>query len=196
MTAGRWQAQAEGALRVSEPTAADVAAVAPRLAAFYNEPHNKRLLANTVDLTAADVAEFHAQVRADGGRTLLLWRDDQLMGDADFRHVDPGAGTAEFAILIGDRGAQGQGLGTRFATMAHALAFAALPLARVYVSIVAGNEASLRLFHKLGYERDDSPAARAGADEASDVTLSVAPAAFRAACGNALAAISLAATER
>jgi len=191
---GRWQAQAEGALRVSEPSAADVAAVAPRLAAFYNEPHNKRLLANTVDLTTADVADFHAQVRAGGGRTLLLWRDDQLMGDADFRHVDPVAGTAEFAILIGDRAAQGQGLGTRFATMAHALAFAALPLARVYVSIVAGNGASLGLFQRLGYQRDDSAAARAGADDATDVTLSVTPAAFRTARGDALAAISLAVT--
>jgi len=178
---GRWGAKGYGALRVSEPSDDEVRVVAPRLAGFYNEPHNRRLLANTVQLTAADVAEFHAQVRAGGGRTLLLWRGDQLMGDADFRHVDLTAGSAEFAILIGDRAAQGQGLGTRFATMAHALAFAALPLGRVYVSIVAGNVGSLRLFEKLGYQPDDSPAARAGADDPSDVTLSVTEAAFRAA---------------
>jgi len=187
---GAWRQDSGGTLRVSEPSPTEVAAVAPRLAAFYNEPHNKRLLANTVDLTAADVADFHAQVQAAGGHTLLLWRDDQLMGDADFRHVDARAGTAEFAILVGERAAQGQGLGTRFATMAHALAFAALPLARVHVSIVAGNVASLRLFQKLGYQRDDGPAARAGADDPSDLTLSVTPAAFRAARGAALAGIS------
>jgi len=192
MTAGQgpWRAQGQGGLRVSEPSPPEIAAVAPLLAAFYNEPHNKRLLANTVDLTPADVAEFHAQVRAEGGRTLLLWRDDQLMGDADFRHVDGRAGTAEFAILVGERAAQGQGLGTRFATMAHALAFGALPLARVYVSIVAGNVASLRLFQKLGYQRDDGAAARAGADDASDLTLSVTPAAFRAARAAELSGIS------
>jgi len=186
---GMWRRDGERPLRVSEPRDEEVWAVAPRLANFYNEPNNRRLLANTVDLTAADVAEFHAQVRAGGGRTLLLWRGDELMGDADFRHVDLAAGSAEFAILIGDRATQGQGLGTRFATMAHALAFASLPLGRVYVSIVAGNVASLRLFEKLGYQPDDGPAARAGADDATDVTLSVTPEAFRAARAAELAGI-------
>lgn len=184
-----WRGEGEE-LRVGEPTADEVRAVAPRLAAFYNEPHNRRLLANTVELAANDVADFHAQVNAGGGRTLLLWRGDQLMGDADFRHVDPSAGTAEFAILIGERAAQGKGLGTRFATMAHALAFATMPLGRVYVSIVAGNVGSLRLFGKLGYRHDDSPAARAGVDDATDVTLSVTADAFRAARAADLANIS------
>lgn len=188
---GVWRRDGEPELQIREPSADEVMAAAPRLAAFYNEPHNKRLLANTVDLTARDVAAFHADVHAAGGRTLLLWRGGRLMGDADFRHVDPTAGAAEFAILIGERVAQGQGLGTRFATLAHELAFATLPLARVYVSIVAGNAASLRLFQKLGYQRDDSPAARAGADDPTDVTLSVTPAAFRAARHDDLAAIVL-----
>src|SRR3569832_2703826 len=146
-----WRRDGERPLRVSALCVVVVWAVAPRLVNFYNEPNNRRLLANTVDLTAADVAEFHAQVRAGGGRTLLLWRGDELMGDADFRHVDLAAGRAEFAILIGVRATQGLGLGSWFATMAHALAFASLPLGRVYVSIVAGNVASLRLFETLGY---------------------------------------------
>jgi RimJ/RimL family protein N-acetyltransferase len=178
---GVWRGGAQGELRVTEPSAAEVWAVAPRLAAFYNEPHNKRLLANTVDLTAADVEAFHGQVRAEGGRTFLLWRDDALMGDADFRRFDRARGTAEFAILIGDRAAQGRGWGTRFATMTHVVGFAALALTRVYVSIVADNQASLRLFQKLGYQRDDSAAARASADDGADVTMSVTQAAFRAA---------------
>jgi RimJ/RimL family protein N-acetyltransferase len=187
---GAWWRDGEAELRIGEPTAAEVTAVAPRLTAFYNEPHNKRLLANTLDLTAQDVSDFYRQVRADGGHTLLLWRDGVLMGDADFRRVDAAAGTAEFAILIGERAAQGQGMGTRFATMAHALIFATLPLARVYVSIVAGNAASLRLFQKLGYQRDDSPQARAGADDATDVTLSVTRAAFREARAEDVAGIA------
>jgi len=188
---GVWRGEGGAELRVSEPTVAEVGAVAPRLTAFYNEPHNKRLLANTVDLVPAEVAAFYREVRAGGGRTLLLWRDDVLMGDADFRHVDRARGTAEFAILIGDRAAQGQGLGTRFATMAHVLIFATLSLARVYVSIVAGNEASARLFHRLGYLPDDSPAARECADDDNDVTMSVTPAAFRAARSADIAAVAV-----
>ena len=103
---GVWRGEGDAALRVSEPTVAEVRTAAPRLTAFYNEPHNKRLLANTVDLVPGEVEAFYRGVRGEGGRTLLLWRDDVLMGDADFRHVDLARGTAEFAILIGDRAAQ------------------------------------------------------------------------------------------
>lgn len=186
-----WQRDGER-LRITEPTAAEVAAAAPRLASFYNDPHNRRLLANTVALSEADVVEFYADCRGAGGRPLLLWRGDTLAGDADLRRVDERAGTAEFAILIGERAQQGQGLGTRFAVMAHAFAFATLGLRRLYIAVVAGNAGSLRLFEKLGYERDDSPLARAGADAPDDVTLSCSRPRFEALWGAETLAVRIA----
>jgi hypothetical protein len=149
-----------------------VAAAAPQLAAFYNEPHNRRLLANTQTLTEGDVVDVFRDCHGAGGRPMLLWRDGALVGDADLRRVDLIDGTAEFAILIGDRAQQGRGLGTRFAAMAHVFAFATLGFQRLYIAIVAGNVGSQRLFEKLGYERDDSVLARGGADAPDDVTLS------------------------
>ncbi|HEY4186847.1 MAG TPA: GNAT family N-acetyltransferase [Polyangia bacterium] len=194
MTNPRWSVEwrRDGALLCArEPTEAEVREAAPALAAFYNEPHNQRMLANTLSLTVEDVVSFYADLRDDDGRPLLLWRDGVLVGDADLRRVDRAARTGEFAILIGERAVQGQGLGTRFATMAHLFAFTALGLERVYVSIVAGNVASARMLEKVGYRRDDAPVARGHADEAGDVTMSLTRADFEAACAGSLAAIAL-----
>jgi RimJ/RimL family protein N-acetyltransferase len=149
-----------------------VAVAAPRLAAFYNEPHNRAMLGHEADLSAADVVAHYRRLAGDGARAFLLELDGQLVGDADLRHIDRGRG--EIAILVGDRTAQGRGLGTRFGVMVHAFAFRALGLGRVYASIIPANAASLRLFEKLGYERDDSPAARRTIDAPDDVTLSLA----------------------
>jgi len=75
--------------------------------------------------------------------------------------------------------------------MLHAFAFRALGLARAYASIAPENAASLRVFAKLGYARDDSAAARAFADEPGDVTLSLGRADFEATHAAALASLSL-----
>jgi ribosomal-protein-alanine N-acetyltransferase len=159
-------------LRAREPTRADVAAAAPRLAAFYNEPHNRAMLSHTEDLSAADVVAHYRGISGDGGRAFLLELDGLLVGDADLRHIE--RGHAEVAILVGERSVQGRGLGTRFGVMVHAFAFRALGLRRLYASIIPANTPSLRLFEKLGYERDDAPTARRHIDEPDDVTLSLA----------------------
>jgi RimJ/RimL family protein N-acetyltransferase len=194
VTNPRWSAEwrrDDALLCAREPTEAEVREAAPVLAAFYNEPHNRRMLANTVSLTADDVVSFYGELRGAGGRPLLLWRDGVLVGDADLRRIDGAARTGEFAILVGERAWHGRGLGTRFATMAHLFAFVALALERVYVSIVAGNAASARMLEKLGYRPDDGPVARGYADEPADVTMSLAHGDFEAACGGSLSAIAL-----
>lgn len=163
---------ADGTLRAFEPTDDEVAAAAPALAAAYGEPHNSRMMGQApAAFTAADAIEHVGRLRSAGGRPFLLERDGKLAGDADFRNLDGDAG--EFAILVADPVAQGQGLGTRFARMLHAFAFDVLGLRRVYVAIIPENRASRRLFEKLGYRPDVSPVARRHADEPTDLTLSL-----------------------
>ena len=185
-----WRTVGDGPLRAREPTPAEVAAAAPRLAAFYNEPHNRRMLTNTQDLSVDDVREHFAAVVVGGGRAFLLDDGEQLAGDADLRGVT--ATDAELAILIGERGRQGRGLGTRFAIMLHAFAFQVLRLERVYAAVSPENAASLRLFAKLGHEIDDGPRARRFADDPSDVTLSVGGRRFVEIFGGEAAAITFA----
>jgi len=170
-----WQSPGDG-LRAFEPTREEIARFAPTLAGFYNDDYNRSMMANTVTMTVDEVVEHFEGLRLKGGRPFLLERDGALLGDADLRHIT--AHTAEFAILVGQRPEQGKGIGTRFALLLHALAFRGLGLERIFVSIIPANLPSQRLFTKIGYTRDDSPAARAFADDSTDLTLSMSRATF------------------
>ena len=167
-----------GHLAALEPDASEVLLHAETLAAAYNDPRNATLMGHTEAISPAEVAAHYAEIRDDGGRNFLLFRDGALVGDADLRGIEDGA--AEFAFMIGAPDVQGKGLGTRYAMMIHAFAFAQLGLARVYASVVPHNTASRRVFDKLGYTLDDSAAARAYADEPGDVTLVIERATFEA----------------
>lgn len=175
-------------LEAIEPTGEEILRAAPALAAFYNDDHNRRMMAHDDEPHAPeDVITYYEVLRARGGRPFLLYLDGLLMGDADFRNVEDGSG--EFAIMIGARAAQGRGLGTRFGRMLHVFGFGILRLARIYISVIPANTASRRLFEKLGYQIDDSPAARAFIDEESDLTMSLARATFDRARTDDLTAI-------
>jgi RimJ/RimL family protein N-acetyltransferase len=165
-----WPTEA-GCLRAYEPTAEEIAAAAPSLAEFYNDAYNRAMMGNSVVMAARDVVEHFASLRRAGGKPFLLAHDGVLAGDADLRHL--ATRTAEFAILVGRRPEQGKGLGTRFAISLHAFAFAGLGLERLFISIVPANLPSQRLFARLGYQPDSSPAARVFADRDSDLTFSL-----------------------
>lgn len=170
-----WQTPA-GALAAIEPRPDEVAPLATRLAAAYNDPQNAPLLGHTAALSAQDVIEHYGGLAAAGGRPLLFFRDGALAGDGDLRGLAGGA--AELAFLVADPAAQGRGLGTHLALMIHALAFGPLALERIYASVLPENAASRRVFEKLGYAEDGSPAARAYADDDGDLVLAVGRAAF------------------
>lgn len=159
-----------------EPTHEEIVRFSPVLAHFYNDTYNRSMMANTVAMTSGDVVEHFQSLRQSAGRPFLLELDGELLGDADFRHVD--ATSAEFAILVGRRDRQGKGIGLRFAILLHALAFHGLGLQTVFVSIIPANTASQRLFAKLGYSRDDGTKARGFADDQTDLTFSLSREAF------------------
>jgi RimJ/RimL family protein N-acetyltransferase len=176
-------------LVVEEPTWDEVARVAPLLAAAYNDPHNRAMLTHDEDMTAADVVQSYTEMAEAGARQLLLYRDAVLAGDADFRSLE--AGRAEFALLVAARSAQKRGLGTRFAIMAHAFGFSSLGLERSYVTMLAANLGSRRVFEKLGYTLDDSPQARRYTDDKDDLSMSVDRATFERTHAVALAEIRI-----
>lgn len=175
-----------GVLLALEPTDAELAPHVPALVAAYNDPQNAASLGHTEPLDEVDVVAHYTRLRATGDRPVLFFVDGALAGDGDLRGIADGV--CELAFLIAAPGQQGKGLGTRFALMLHALAFGPLALARVYASVLPANTASLRVFEKLGYQRDDSVAARAVGD-AGDVVLSVDRSALCARHGSAMAEI-------
>jgi RimJ/RimL family protein N-acetyltransferase len=133
-------------------------------------------MGHTAALTPDEVIDHYADMADEGAHQFLLYVDNVLAGDADLRGIADGA--AEFAFMIGAPAAQGKGLGTKFATMIYAFAFEQLHLARVYASVIPANIASKRVFEKLGCVVDDSPAARAFADEPDDIVMAIDHATF------------------
>lgn len=192
-----------GRLVAIEPRSDEVVRYAGVLAAAYNDPRNAPLLGHTADVDEDDVVAHYADVAEAGGHNFLVFVERSetgskaprgvggaLAADADLRKV--GGGAAEFAFLVASPAAQGKGLGTRIATMIHAFGFRWLGLERVYASILPGNAASRRVFEKLGYEVDASPAARAYADEPGDITMGIDRATFERAHAQAMAGIEIA----
>lgn len=178
-TRKHWQAEWNtevGRLLLCEPFTREIAASAEALAAYYSEDHNRTMMAHSAVMSAAEVVAHYQSMEAQGNRPFLLYRDDRLVGDADVRRIREE--NAECAIMVGERSLQGRGIGTRFAVIMHALAFDVLPLARLYISVIPINKGSRRLFEKLGYHLDNSPAARSYADYESDITMSFTRAEF------------------
>jgi RimJ/RimL family protein N-acetyltransferase len=163
-----WQTDA-GTLLAFEPTPAEIAAHSEALSVGYNEPANAELMGHGALISPAEVVDSYAESIAGGMRAFLLFVDGAFAGDGDLRNIRGTA--AEFAFMIAAPIAQGRGLGTRFALMIHAFGFVRLELQRIYASVVPHNVASRRVFEKLGYVIDDSPAAREYAEEPGDVTL-------------------------
>jgi RimJ/RimL family protein N-acetyltransferase len=169
-------------LRAIEPTRVELLQYSAALADGYNDPANASLMGHTSVITAREVVENYEESIANGMRAFLFFIGDAFAGDGDLRNPrgTPGESnalrlsrgySAEFAFMIAVPSAQGQGLGTKFATMLHMFGFREICLTRIYASVVPENTASLRAFDKLGYLRDDSPEARAYAEEPGDITL-------------------------
>ena len=189
-----------GRLVAIEPRPDEVMRHAGALAAAYNDPRNAPLLGHTDDVDEDDVVGHYSDVAEAGGHNFLVFVEQSetgggdpdglaLAADADLRKV--GGGAAEFAFMVASPAAQGKGLGTRVALMIHAFGFRRLGLERIYASIIPGNAASRRVFEKLGYQVDASPAARAYADEPDDVTMGIDRAAFEHSHAQAMAEIEI-----
>ena len=178
-----------GPLRAIEPSRHELMRYSEHLAAGYNDPVNAPLMGHTTVITPSEVVDMYEEAIENGMRAFLFFVGDEFAGDGDLRNPRGAPGeasalrfskdmTAEFAFMIATPAAQGKGLGTRFALMLHAFGFGELGLRRIYASVVPQNTASLRVFEKLGYLRDESPEGREYAEEPGDITLSLGRDAF------------------
>ena len=195
----RWSAEyvEDGLLyRVAEPDEAALLAAAPLLSRWYNEPRNRALLTNEQDHSPAEVVEHYRSMRGAGARTFLFYRDGVLAGDGDLRAfaVHDDGPEAEYALLVGEVGRQGRGLGTAFTRLVLHLSFGPLGLSRVFASVIPGNRGSLRMFEKLGFVVDLTPAGRRYAEGEADVCLRLGAAEFARLHGERLASARIAAS--
>ena len=176
-------------LSAREPSSAEVCEHAATLAGWYSDDYNRAMMSASRQVTAQDVIDLLAETKTDGGRWFLLFVDGKLVGDGDFRHID--GDRAEFAIMVGARDTQGQGLGTSLSVLLHAFAFQALQLSAVYLTIVPKNEPGRRCYEKVGYVRDDGPIARSYAEEDDDISMVITRQAFHSKHPQATSSIQI-----
>jgi RimJ/RimL family protein N-acetyltransferase len=191
----RWSVELDdpkGTLRLYEPDRAALQAAAPQLCAFYNEPHNSRMMTNTCRLSTAEVLDHFEDIWRENGRAFLLERGGVLVGDSDFHNLR--GGIAEFALLVGNRAVQGEGLGRRYTLMAHALLFRHLGAERAYSVVVPENAGCLRMLDNAGYSLDNSDQARALAESDDELALSLAREGFEERNADLLARLRFAKT--
>lgn len=80
--------------------------------------------------------------------------DWRLIGVAGLCYWDPVRQHAEASLYLGDARLRGLGFGEAMLTALCDYGFGKLALRRIWAEIFAGNEASLRLFEKVGFRRE------------------------------------------
>jgi RimJ/RimL family protein N-acetyltransferase len=177
-------------LRLYTPNAAEVRRYAEPLAQFYNDPHNSAMMDHSTEHTVEDIIQLYMDPTSDTLR-FFIEADGIFLGDADLRHIDRARGTAEYAVMIGARAAQGKGWGTQVSLMVTHFAFTELGLQTVYLVVIPANVAGRRAYEKVGYTRDESWAAEEYKDQPDDIAMSIDRQTFLARHGEPLAAISI-----
>lgn len=80
--------------------------------------------------------------------------DGELIGTCQLLSIDPRHGTAELQIRIGERSAQGRGLGTEAVGLLLDHAFRDLDLHRVQLTVFEDNERAIQAYEKAGFRQE------------------------------------------
>jgi RimJ/RimL family protein N-acetyltransferase len=85
---------------------------------------------------------------------ITLRDDDRHVGNVSLQAIDAIARSAELAIVVGDRGAWGRGVGSRAAALIVGHGFAALNLRRVACGTLGSNAGMRRIAERLGMRQE------------------------------------------
>jgi ribosomal-protein-alanine N-acetyltransferase len=107
--------------------------------------------------TAAEAETFirHAQTARDRIVLAVVDREKDLhIGNISLQKIDVISRSAEFAVLIGDRGYWGRGFATEAADLIVRHGFEALNLHRIHCGTFATNQGMCRLAATLGFKEE------------------------------------------
>ena len=98
-----------------------------------------------------------AAVRARGDRQEFMIVDrasGRSVGTIGLSQIDRKHQRAEYGVLIGEADARGKGLASEASRLLLDYAFTTLGLNRVYLHVFPENEAAVRLYERVGFERE------------------------------------------
>ena len=96
---------------------------------------------------------FEEVITADGSVNLLVCFDEELAGTIGLESIDDVNGTAEIGLFLAEP-YWGEGHGTEATRLLTEFAFQERRLHRIYARVRTGNDASARIWEKLGYRHE------------------------------------------
>jgi len=128
--------------------------------AWRNDPAiRENILGYRFPVTEEMEADWIDRVLKDQGRTRLVVAiedksDDRMIGFVYLDNIDWISRTAEIGMLIGDVRRHRRGLGKTTLSLIVHHAFNVLNLRRLYLRVIAYNEAALRLYRNAGFTEE------------------------------------------
>jgi UDP-4-amino-4,6-dideoxy-N-acetyl-beta-L-altrosamine N-acetyltransferase len=98
-----------------------------------------------------------AAVRARGDRQEFVIVDrasGRAVGTIGLSRIDPAHRRAEYGVLTGEPDARGKGFAAEASRLLLGYAFGPLGLNRVYLHVFPENEPAIRLYERVGFERE------------------------------------------
>jgi len=130
---------------------------APLFQAWLNDPENHQYLQRFRPLNLAEERQFLGSIHEKSGDHLFgiaLREGERLIGTCGLHGAALPNRSAELGILIGDRDAQGKGLGAEAIRLLLDYGFGTLGLHRVSLHVYANNARGIRCYEKSGFRRE------------------------------------------
>lgn len=119
-----------------------------------NDPAVRNTLARIGPYNLEQERQFFEEVISDDEHlNLLVWADGERAGTIGLQPTNPPLGSSEIGLFLAED-AWGRGLGTEAARLVTEHAFADRGHHRVTARVLEGNEASKRIWEKLGFRQE------------------------------------------
>lgn len=118
----------------------------------FNDPSIRHQAGVSLPLTGATVADFVEET--EDTVQFLVCRDDTPLGHVVLTELDTQARTGELGWIVIRPDEQGNGYATEAVDLCLGHAFDDRGLHKVWAQVIDGNEASMRVLEKLGFQRE------------------------------------------
>lgn len=98
--------------------------------------------------------EYHQKKRDEVIWVIAKKEDDSCLGHVGFYNIDHRIGSAEFAILLGDKIRWGKGMGREISQATVTYGFNILNLNRIYLNVLKNNKRALKLYNAIGFKEE------------------------------------------
>lgn len=127
----------------------------PAVVRWMNDPEVTRYLLSAPLYGPEEMEQWYEQRRGTDDRVLAMMDDgDELIGYCGISRLEWEERRCNMWLIIGERGAWGQGYGTDAVRVMLRYLFDEVNLNRVYLTVDEENDRAMRLYERCGFRRE------------------------------------------